>query len=220
MIRAVGLELRAAAPDPAERLGVGEGWAVRPARADEAQALHELAAATFPLACPPHTTPDAIRAFIDEHLSVAAFERYLADPDREILVFPGHLRIRAGHRRAALRAFAPDDLEPLLGYTMLVHGEPGDEDVRRVVTARPATELSKCYVRAEAHGGGTAHVLMTASIGAARARGARVIWLGVNNENERAQRFYGKHGFERIGEKRFKVGDRYEHDDVLARALA
>ena len=60
---------------------------------------------------------------------------------------------------------------------------------------------------------------MEAAIEAARARGAAGVWLGVNQENERAQKFYVKSGFARVGTKRFLVGDRYEHDYVFERAL-
>ncbi|MEB0307431.1 GNAT family N-acetyltransferase, partial [Cryobacterium sp. 10I1] len=71
----------------------------------------------------------------------------------------------------------------------------------------------------ESHGRGVAAALMTATLDAARDRGARGAWLGVNQENARAIRFYGKHGFARVGTKHFLVGDRYEDDFVLERAL-
>ncbi len=45
------------------------------------------------------------------------------------------------------------------------------------------------------------------------------MWLGVNQENERAQKFYAKSGFTRVGTKRFLVGDNYEHDYVFEQAL-
>jgi ribosomal protein S18 acetylase RimI-like enzyme len=45
------------------------------------------------------------------------------------------------------------------------------------------------------------------------------IWLGVNNENARAQRFYAKSGFEKVGSKRFLMGDAYEDDFVMERSL-
>jgi ribosomal protein S18 acetylase RimI-like enzyme len=64
-----------------------------------------------------------------------------------------------------------------------------------------------------------ASLLMSASLEAAAARKAAGIWLGVNEENARAQRFYGKHGFERVGSKRFLVGGRLEHDWVMERPL-
>ena len=41
----------------------------------------------------------------------------------------------------------------------------------------------------------------------------------MNQQNERANRFYAKAGFERVGTKRFLVGDRYEDDFVRERRL-
>jgi ribosomal protein S18 acetylase RimI-like enzyme len=173
---------------------------IRAARPDEAAALAELAAATFALACPPHTTADAIAAFLRDVLAPANFEVFLADRARLLLV-------------------AEDAAGTLTGYTMLVFGDPADADAARAINIRPTAELSKCYVRAEAHGTGTAAALMTATIDAARERGAAGAWLGVNQENVRALRFYGKHGYRQVGIKRFLVGERYEDDFVLERAL-
>lgn len=173
---------------------------VRTARPHEAAALAELAAATFALACPPHTSDAAIAAFLRDVLAEAHFAAFLADPHTLLIV-------------------AEDSSGTLTGYTMLVFGEPHDADAAGAIRIRPTVELSKCYVRAEAHGTGTAAALLTATLDAARARGAAGSWLGVNQENERALRFYGTHGFERVGVKRFLVGERYEDDYVLERAL-
>ena len=52
----------------------------------------------------------------------------------------------------------------------------------------------------------------------ARSSGAAGVWLGVNQQNERAQRFYAKSGFERVGTKRFLVGGVHEDDYVMERA--
>jgi ribosomal protein S18 acetylase RimI-like enzyme len=103
---------------------------------------------------------------------------------------------------------------------MLVVGEPTDADVDAVLTTRPTAELSKCYVLPGHHGTGVASALVTRTLEAARVRGAAAVWLGVNDENAKAQRFYAKAGFERIGRKRFLVGDRYEDDFVMERVLA
>ena len=87
------------------------------------------------------------------------------------------------------------------------------------ITVLPTVELSKCYVMPGHHGAGVAARLMAASLDAARARGAAAVWLGVNQENAKAQRFYAKSGFARVGTKRFLVGDRWEHDFVLERVF-
>ena len=164
---------------------------IRLATTSDAAALAELAAATFPLACPPGNTAESIQQHIAEHLSVASFEAYLADPARAILV--------------------GGDFG---GYTMLVFEEPTDEDVTAAITAHPTAELSKCYVRAGNHGSGLASRLMQASIELARSRGAAGVWLGVNGQNARANAFYAKHGFAQVGTKRFFLADHWEDDFV------
>ena len=172
---------------------------IRPATPDDAALLHELAAATFPLACPPDTLPASIESFIATNLSVDSFTAYLSDPAR--LLFVGEVDGVAS------------------GYTMVVFGEPGDADVAASVTARPTAELSKCYALRSAHGTGLAAALVGASVEAARDRGARSVWLGVNQQNARANRFYEKQGFAQVGTKRFLVGERYEDDFVRALEL-
>jgi diamine N-acetyltransferase len=175
---------------------------VRIAAPDDAVALAELAAETFPLACTPGTSAEAIAEFIAEHLTVARFEQYLGD-----------------HARILLVAQEPEPDARLIGYAMLVTGEPADADAAAAVTARPTIELSKFYARAAAHGTGVAALLMAASVEAASARGAASMWLGTNEQNARALRFYEKHGFSTVGRKRFRLGDRLEHDWVLERPL-
>lgn len=173
---------------------------VRPGLASETEALAALAAETFPLACPPGTSPAAIEEFLAANLSAANFARFLAAPDHDVLV-----------------AVAPDQPDVLCGYTVLSYTEPADADVRAVVLDRPAAQISKCYVRPTSHGTGTASQLIEASVDAATARGAEVVWLGVNVENARANRFYGRHGFLVVGPKTFLLGGREEHDYVRVR---
>lgn len=172
---------------------------VRIAGPADAAALAELAAATFRLACPPQTTEQAIAEFLRDVLSQQRFEEYLADERKLVLV--------------AERG------DTAVGYTLLVFGEPADPEVAAALSIRPTVELSKCYVRAEAHGGGVASTLMTATLDAARERGAVGAWLGVNEQNDRAIRFYEKSGFTKAGTKKFLLGGVYENDHTLERAL-
>ena len=172
---------------------------VRSATPADASTLARVAAATFALACPPHTTEASIEAFIATVLSMECFEGYLADPSRDLFL-------------------AEDDGEAV-GYAMLVTGEPADPDVRVALRHHPPSELSKIYVLPDRHGAGTSRLLMQACLDAARRRGSVGAWLGVNQLNARAQRFYAKSGFERVGTKRFLVGDRYEDDYVYEQAL-
>ena len=171
---------------------------VRPAERGELDALARLAAVTFPLACPPGSTPQDQQEFIDAVLSPRRFAEYLDDPLRDVLV-------------------AGDD--ELVGYTMLVAGEPADDDVQAALHLHPTVELSKCYVHPDHHGAGIANALMASSLDVARSRGAHGMWLGVNQQNSRAQAFYVRSGFAIVGTKHFTVGTRVEDDYVLERSL-
>ena len=161
--------------------------------------LADVAARTFPLACPPSVTPDNIAAFIDENLSQTRFSEYLVDPGRVVLTA----------RRDG----------PMLGYAMLIGGVIDDAEVQRAVPLRPAVELSKMYVLPDGHGAGVSAALMAAALDEARARGAVCMWLGVNQGNERAQRFYAKHGLVVSGTKTFRLGDGVENDYVMVRPV-
>ncbi|MFC9918525.1 GNAT family N-acetyltransferase [Agromyces binzhouensis] len=193
---------------------------IRPATAGDAEALARLAAVTFPLACPPSTTADSIAWFIAEELSEVRFAEYLVDPERTILVAEPDGTSGAGIALADAQEVAATG--GLVGWSMLVStegGVPADEDAAASVSTRPAIELSKMYVHPVAHGAGIAGSLMDETLAAAAATGAAVVWLGVNQENRRAIRFYEKQGFEVVGTKGFRLGDRVEHDHVLERAL-
>ncbi|WP_420540800.1 GNAT family N-acetyltransferase [Mycolicibacterium septicum] len=160
--------------------------------------LAAVAAATFPLACPPSVTPDNIAAFIAETLSEERFGEYLTDPNRIVLV-------------------ARED--SITGYAMLIHGVPDNTDVQRAVPQRPALELSKIYVLPGRHGGGVAQALMSAALAGAAESGVGCVWLGVNQQNQRAQRFYAKNGFTVSGTKTFRLGTRIENDYVMVRPV-
>ncbi|MFG1608903.1 GNAT family N-acetyltransferase [Actinoplanes sp. NPDC049265] len=175
------------------------GITIRRATPADAAELHDVAARTFALACPPGTTQADVDDFVTTHLSESRFVDYLEDENRVLLL-------------------AESDGEPV-GYTMLVHGPIADEDVRRVVEEEGSIELSKFYVLVDRHGSGIARELMAATLEAAAATGATHCWLGVNQLNARAARFYEKNGFTIRGTKRFLVGSDWHDDHVRARAL-
>ena len=60
---------------------------------------------------------------------------------------------------------------------------------------------------------------MAAAVEAARAAGARTLWLGVWERNARAIAFYRKSGFDEVGTQTFVLGADHQRDLVLARSL-
>lgn len=94
----------------------------------------------------------------------------------------------------------------IIGYAMVVR----DAD---------AAELSKIYVLPAYHGGRASAALMEGVLATAARWGARRVWLGVNQENQRAQRFYLKSGFAVTGTRTFRLGADVENDYVMTREL-
>jgi ribosomal protein S18 acetylase RimI-like enzyme len=97
----------------------------------------------------------------------------------------------------------------LVGTTDLPGSEPGGADL----------ELKRIYTLSRFHGSGMGFHLMLCAVDAAREQGASRLLLGVYAGNERAQAFYAKNGFQRIADRRFRVGDQEYDDIVFARAL-
>ncbi|PXX54112.1 ribosomal protein S18 acetylase RimI-like enzyme [Nocardia tenerifensis] len=162
----------------------------------DAEELSDVAAATFPLACPPNATTDDIGLFITEALSGERFGEYLSDPARTVL-----------------KAIAGDDI---VGYAMLIAGDPTDAATAAAVNLRPVVEINKMYVLPGHHGSGVSTALMLACLERAREDRFAGVWLGVNQENTRATRFYGKHGFSSVGTRTHAVGNQ-RHDDFVMR---
>lgn len=162
---------------------------------DDAAGLAACAAVTFPLACPADSRLEDIQEHIRTQLSADRFAE-LVD--------------RSGHTILCIR-----DGARIGGWSMIVVGEPVDSDVSTALSTVPAVELSKFYVHPDLHGRGAASALMAATLDLAAASGLAHVWLGVNQENARAIRFYEKSGFRRVGTKRFRLGTRFEDDFIL-----
>ncbi|RTE49486.1 tRNA (guanosine(37)-N1)-methyltransferase TrmD [Actinobaculum sp. 352] len=114
---------------------------VRPAKPSEAAELAELAAETFPDACPPWLSEADITAFIAEHLSVRAFADYLDDPHWVVTVLAAGCQSPSprddcdwggGQGEACERFISPGSRgESLFGYTLclLPPGRTGEAAV-------------------------------------------------------------------------------------------
>ena len=95
----------------------------------------------------------------------------------------------------------------MIGPSTLDLSRPGDLELKRI------------YVLDRFHGTGVGAALMRTVLGVARERAAARMLVGVYAGNARAQAFYGKCGFQRIGERRFTVGPAVYEDFVFALAL-
>ena len=86
-------------------------------------------------------------------------------------------------------------------------GRPGDIELKRI------------YVFSKYHGTGTGRELMMCALGHARDIGAKRMLIGTYDQNHRAVAFYQRAGFEKVGERRFLVGNQIFDDIVMAMTL-
>jgi ribosomal protein S18 acetylase RimI-like enzyme len=166
-------------------------WVVRRAAVADAAGLAELAAQTFPLACPPGFDAAAISAHVRLRLSADAFRINLADAGLEYSV-----------------AVLPTGR--VAGYLLLAAGPAP-------IGGRPLLEVRQIYVHPDLHGSGLADELLSLAAERAAALGLEGLWLGTSKVNARAIAFYRRHGFESRAERVFLVHGVPNEDWVMVR---
>lgn len=78
-------------------------------------------------------------------------------------------------------------------------------------------EIKRLYVLRGHQSGGLGGRLMDAAMDWLLQRGPRTLWVGVWSENTGAQRFYGRYGFDLVGEYIFPVGATRDLEFILRR---
>jgi ribosomal protein S18 acetylase RimI-like enzyme len=109
---------------------------------------------------------------------------------------------------------ASPDETVLAGYAYLAWSRPP-----AVVTGPTPLELKRVYIDTPWHGRGLAQTLMADVLRRATEYGAKTMWLSVWEHNFRAQAFYKKYGFSRVGEHVFPVGTDPQVDWLLEKPM-
>ncbi len=170
-------------------------WRLRAASPGDCDALALVGSASFLESFAGILAGDAIVAHCRHEHAAVAYERFFDTGAKAWLV-----EAEAGQ--------AP------IGYALLAAASlPGSRGDRRDI------ELKRIYVLSRFHGQGIGAALMGQALGAARARGAERVMLGVYAANDKARAFYARQGFVHVGERRCRVGDREYDDVVLARSV-
>src|SRR5262245_44821132 len=107
--------------------------------------------------------------------------------------------------------------------------EPGQAPVGYLVLTKPDLPLSdislndaevkRVYILSRFRGAGLGRRLMQEAGFYAQSRGIRRLLLGVYSGNSGAISFYEKLGYQRVGERSFRVGDNIYNDFILALPL-
>lgn len=167
----------------------------RDAQMKDAEGLAEIGRETFAETFGDLYPPGDLRQFLDETYSVAKMQADLGDPDVEVRI------AYSGRKMAAYCKIGPCKL-PI---------DTGSE---------PSLELHRVYVYEARQGVGVGRILLAWAIERARQRGAKNLFLGVWESNERAIALYESRGFEKVGAYKFKVGDTMDDEFIMRLRLA
>jgi len=169
---------------------------IRRGTVEDADALAPLAIEIFndAFAANPLNKPEDMRDYIAAAFSLDQTRRELAAAD---LIF-----------------FIAEVENRMIGYAKL--REHSTEDC---VSDKNPIELGRLYVLKDFHGRGIAGKLMDECFGYALEKNYRTMWLGVWEHNHRAQRFYEKLGFVKVGSHVFQLGGDAQTDWVMERKM-
>ena len=168
---------------------------VRPAVSSDVASLAELAARTFRDTFAADNAPDDMAHHLAAAYGPVQQGRELADPNVITLL--------------------ADASGQLAGYAQVRHAP-----APACVVGDAPIELWRLYVDRGWHGRGVAQELMRCIELEAQRRGARTLWLGVWERNERAKAFYRKWNFVDVGSHVFRVGSDAQTDRILVRPIA
>ncbi len=168
---------------------------LRPATAADVPALSRLGIDSFVDKFGHLYRPEDLAAFLDEVHSEQAVAAELARPDR-------------------LYCLAEAD-GMLAGYCKLGLACGFPEHAR----GTHAIELKQLYTAPGMTSLGLGKLLLDWALAEADARGADEMQLSVYSDNEGAQRFYARHGFAKVADITFAVGEQIDAEFLFARML-
>ena len=191
--------------------------------AADAEAIAQMGAATFALSFGHSMPAEDMQVYLDESYTPSAISKDLANKQNQFFVA----------RR--LNSASPAANGQVVGFIQMKLGttEPC------VPSDVPMCEVHRIYVSAGHYGAGTGRLMMERGLDWARERllGSKPldrahgvvdpdvkerragVWLGVWEENVKAQRFYRRWGFERVGAHDFVMGGTTQTDSVMVKWL-
>ncbi len=165
---------------------------IRRATLDDAECVVDITRRNFTETFGHLYPPEDLAYFLDNSYSLEAHRALLADDHYAIWLLERDGEA-IGHAVA--------------GPCGLPHPDVSDGD----------SELKRLYILEDAHNGGWGGQLFRTVLDWQLRNGPRTLWIGVWSENLGAQRFYGRYGFEQVGEYLFPVGGTLDHEFILRR---
>lgn len=166
---------------------------IRRATPDDVASAAELGAATFVETFGHLYASEDLQTFLEKSHSPESWARTLADPKQAVWVVE-----QKGGRK--------------IGFLVVGACKLPVENMEA-----GAGEIQQLYVLAEFHNLRLGAKLMDLGLEWLASQHRLPIYIGVWSENYGAQRFYGRYGFEKVGEYGFPVGKTVDREFILKR---
>lgn len=171
---------------------------VREATLSDVPSISALGKQVFSTTFGHSVTPEQLQKYLEEAYSHVAVAADIQDPNKDLFV-----------------SLDTADANTITGFALLTRGsqEPCVEHLN------PRIELQRLYIGLEHHGKGYGKVLSQMCDDVARKEGFKFMWLGVWEENVKAQAVYTRLGYQRVGEHVFDVGGDLQTDHIMFKPL-
>lgn len=172
---------------------------IRQATLQDLERLIDLGKRTFWEAFADDNHPEDMAAYLATAFSPQVMQRQLTDPHSIFLLVHAHASANSA----------------VVGYAHLIEYSTNPY----LTKAESPIELSRLYVEQQAIGRGYGAQLMQSCLNYAATQHFDPLWLGVWEKNTRAQAFYHRWGFQRVGSHDFVLGKDIQTDYVLIRSV-
>lgn len=164
---------------------------VRRATVADAPALAALAADTFVATFGHLYRPTDLATFLAKEQTAVHYRQLIGKPDVGVWLAEAPGGELAGFLTAGPCKLPVPDLEPRAG------------------------EIRQLYLRAAVQGQGLGSRMLETGLAWLREQGHAPLYIGVWSGNFGAQRLYGRHGFGKVGEYDFPVGEHLDREFIL-----
>lgn len=161
---------------------------------EEVTTLRDLAIQTFTETFGGHNTDEQLQEFFEQDYTLEVLGKELKSTENEVY-------------------FLRKDGE-VVGYLKVNWGEDQTEQ-----ELEDSFEIQRIYILNAYQGHGLGKFLFAFALERAYASGKSWAWLGVWENNLKAQALYRKYGFEKFSEHSFAVGDLVDTDWLMKKAL-
>ena len=172
-------------------------FTIRIANTADAPAIRQIGSTVFTVEFGYSVSADDLNAYLEESYSVQSVIDDILNASKTVCV-----------------ACSTHD-QTVLGFAMLTEGTT--EDCIRDVPS--PVELQRLYVDIAAHGKGVGGAMVRYIEGIAREKDFETMWLGVWEENHRAQKVYQKLGYAKVGAHDFVTGKEVQTDEIWIKTL-